>query len=571
VTTQRELSARALATGVALGALLAPCNIYSGLKIGWSFNMSIVALLASIALWRTLERVRAAPHWTIKESNITQTAASSAASIVSGGLVAPIPAFTLLSGQSLAPLPLVAWVFAVSFLGIWVAWFLRPSMIVAAPLRFPAGVATLETMRDVFAHGREATLRIAVLGGAGLVSGAVHAVQAFVAQIPRWAPTPPLGKLTFSFEPSLLLLGFGAIIGIRVGLSLLAGALLAWGIVAPRLLERGLVAAGHAGAGSLFGPLVEWLLWPGVSLMVTATLATLAVQLALNTRGGRRRYATTASRPPSPVKLPALVGLALAAALAVALQVAIFDISLWMALLAVPLALVLASVAARVVGETGIPPIGAIGKVSQLGFGVLAPGQAVTNLMTANVAGGAAGQCADLMNDFKVGHAIDASPSRQSIAQCFGILAGSIVGALVYLALIPDPQAMLLTETWPAPAVATWKAVAEALAHGLESVPPSARVAMLAGGAAGLVLGVLEALLPARRVVYLPSAVALGLAFVIPASISIMMFLGALAAWIFAMRWEPLATRFTIAAAAGLVAGESIVGVAAALWSMVGG
>ncbi len=565
---QRELSVRALATGVALGAALAPCNIYSGLKIGWSFNMSIIALLVGVALWRTLERASSAPHWTLKESNISQTAASSAASIVSGGLVAPIPAFALLSGENLAPLPLIGWVFAVSFLGIWVAWFLRPAMIVRAPLPFPAGVATLETLRDVFAHGREAALRIAVLGGAGLASGAVQAVQAFAWQIPRWAPTPMLGKLTFSFEPSLLLVGFGAIIGIRVGLSLLAGALVAWGGIAPVLLEQGLVASGAANSGSLFGPLVEWLLWPGVSLMVTATLASLAVQLVL---GGRRRYASPGPRPPSPVKLPALAGLAIATALAVALQVALFDISLWMALLAVPLALVLASVAARVVGETGIPPIGAIGKVSQLSFGVLAPGQAITNLMTANVAGGAAGQCADLMNDFKVGHAIDASPSRQSIAQCFGILAGSIVGALVYLALIPDPQTMLLTEDWPAPAVATWKAVAEALAHGLDSVPPSARAAMLAGGVAGLVLGVLEALLPARRAVYLPSAVALGLAFVIPASISLMMFCGALIAWLFAVWRENLAARFSIAAAAGLIAGESIVGVAAALWSMTGG
>jgi uncharacterized oligopeptide transporter (OPT) family protein len=565
---ERELSVRALATGVVLGALLAPCNVYSGLKIGWSFNMSIVALLAGIALWRALERARGTPEWTIKESNISQTAASSAASIVSGGLVAPIPAFTLLSGQSLAPWPLIGWVFAVSFLGIWVAWFLRPSMIVATPLRFPAGMATLETLRDVFAHGREATLRITVLAAAGLASGAMKAVEAFGAVAMRWAPTPLLGKLTFSFEPSLLLLGFGAIIGTRVGLSLAAGALLAWGVIAPRLLERGLVASDAAGNGSLFGPLVEWLLWPGVSLMVSATLASLVVQLAL---GGRRRYTSTGPRAPNPVTLPALAGLAVAAGLTVALQVALFDISLWMALLAVPLALVLASVAARVVGETGIPPIGAIGKVSQLGFGVLAPGQAVTNLMTANVAGGAAGQCADLMNDFKVGHAIDASAARQSIAQCFGILAGSVVGALVYLALIPDPQTMLLTEAWPAPAVATWKAVAEALAHGLESVPPSARAAMLVGGVAGLMLGTLEALLPLRRAAYLPSATALGLAFVIPASISLMMFLGALAAWVFAARWEHLAARFSIAAAAGLVAGESIVGVAAALWSMAGG
>ena len=38
----RELSARALATGLLLGALLAPSNVYSGLKIGWAFA------------WRTL-------------------------------------------------------------------------------------------------------------------------------------------------------------------------------------------------------------------------------------------------------------------------------------------------------------------------------------------------------------------------------------------------------------------------------------------------------------------------------------------------------------------------------------
>jgi uncharacterized oligopeptide transporter (OPT) family protein len=568
---QRELSVRSLATGVALGALLAPCNIYSGLKIGWSFNMSIIALLAGIALWRSLARIAGTPGWTLKESNISQTAASSAASIVSGGLVAPIPAYTLLSGETLAPWPLVGWVFAVSFLGVWVAWFLRPSLIVAAPLRFPAGMATLETMRDAFAHGREATLRIAVLGVAGLASGAMQAVQAFAWQIPRWAPTPLAGKLTFSFEPSLLLLGFGAIIGIRVGLSLLAGALLAWGGIAPLLLEHGLVGSNAARAGSLFGPLVEWLLWPGVSLMVSATLASLAVQLTRGAHGAWRRDAGIGPRPSGAVKLPALAGLAVAGALTVVLQVALFDIALWMALLAVPLALVLAAVAARVVGETGIPPIGAIGKVSQLGFGVLAPGQAVTNLMTANVAGGAAGQCADLMNDFKVGHAIDASPARQSIAQCFGILAGSIVGALVYLALVPDPQAMLLTEEWPAPAVATWKAVAEALAHGVDSVPPSARAAMLAGSGVGIVLGALEALLPPRRAAYLPSPVALGLAFVIPASISLMMFFGALIAWLLATWRERLAARFTIAAAAGLVAGESIVGVAAAFWSMVGG
>ncbi|MEX0744567.1 MAG: OPT/YSL family transporter, partial [Phycisphaeraceae bacterium] len=262
----------------------------------------------------------------------------------------------------------------------------------------------------------------------------------------------------------------------------------------------------------------------------------------------------------------AAAGLAASCALAVAMQVMLFGISVWLALLAVPLALVLAAVAARVVGETGIPPIGAIGKVSQLGIGLAAPGQAVTNLMAANVAGGAAGQCADLMNDYKVGHAIGASPLRQSVAQVCGVLVGAVVGSVVYLTLIPDPAAMLLTAEWPAPAVATWKAVAEALAEGFTAVPPGARIGMAAGAIAGVALGLLE-----TRWRHAPSAVAFGLAFVIPASICFTMALGALAAWLFERRFPSHAARFTVAAAAGLVVGESLVGVAASFAGMTGG
>jgi uncharacterized oligopeptide transporter (OPT) family protein len=170
------------------------------------------------------------------------------------------------------------------------------------------------------------------------------------------------------------------------------------------------------------------------------------------------------------------------------------------------------------------------------------------------------------MNDYKVGHAIGASPARQSVAQICGIAAGAVVGVAVYLALIPDPQAMLLTAEWPAPAVATWKAVALALADGLGAVPAGARAAMLAGALAGVALGFLEA-----RSRYAPSAVAFGLAFVIPASLCFTMFLGALAAWLFERRLPSLAARFTIAAAAGLVAGESLVGVALSFAGMARG
>jgi uncharacterized oligopeptide transporter (OPT) family protein len=562
-TSQRELSPRAVITGVVLGILLTPSNVYAGLKIGWSFNMSIIALLVGYGVWQGLARKHLEQQpWTLLESNINQTVASAAASIVSGGLVAPIPAYTLLTGQQLDPLPMIAWVFSVSFLGIWIAWYLRPSLLNDDGLKFPEGMATLETLRHIYNHGQEAVTRLKVLLGTALLSALVKGIDTFLWAIPRWAPSAALERLTFTLDPSLLLVGFGGIIGIRVGVTLLLGAVLAWGGLAPWLLDQGLVVLPPGSSGPQFATLVNWLLWPGVSLMVCSTLASLALRLwalrrtLVGSKGGVR-YSL-------PSLAPAL-GLLVAVALVVGLQAVLFHIQLGMALLTIPLA----AVAARVVGATGIPPIGAIGQLSQLGFGIAAPGQIPINLMSANTAGGAAGQCTDLMNDFKVGLAIGATPKKQVIAQCLGIFIGSIVGVLVYLTLIPDPQHMLLTEAWPAPAVATWKAVAETLTQGLDSLSASIRWAIVIAALVGTLLGLLDSLLPSHRARYLPSSAALGLAFILPASIALMMGLGAVLTWLASRRWPQATERFAITAAAGLIAGESITGVGASLWQML--
>ncbi|HEX8588524.1 OPT family oligopeptide transporter [Pseudomonas sp.] len=564
---QRELSVRAVLTGAVLGVLLTPSNVYAGLKIGWSFNMSIIALLIGFGLWQGLARNRQqGPAWSLHESNINQTVASAAASIVSGGLVAPIPAYTLLTGQQLDPLPMMAWVFSVSFLGIWIAWYLRPTLLNDHGLTFPEGMATLETLKQIYHHGQEAVARIKVLSVAALLSGGLKWIDEFIWAIPRWAPNSALERLTFTLDPSLLLIGFGGIIGIRVGLTLLLGAALAWGGLAPYLIDHALVVLAPNANGPQFAKLVEWLLWPGVSLMVCATLTSLAVRLFQVPKRTRADQGPRAKVRFSP--LPAL-GMLLAIVLVVFLQTQLFGIDLWMALLSIPLAICLAVVAARVVGATGIAPIGAIGKLSQLSFGLIAPGQVAINLMSANTAGGAAGQSTDLMNDFKVGLAIGATPHKQLIAQCIGISIGSVVGVLVYLMLIPDPQTMLLTEQWPAPAVATWKAVAQTLTHGLASLSPEVRWAIVIGSAFGVLLGAMDCLLPQRAARWLPSTAALGLAFVLPASTSVMMGLGAVLTWLVSCRWPSVTKRFAITAAAGLIAGESITGVGASLWEML--
>ncbi len=586
----RDLTLRSVTTGVVIGVLLTPCNVYSGLKIGWSFNMSITASLMAFAFWRLAEDWFGTRQWGMQENVINQTTASSAASIISGGLVAPIPALTLLTGQQLSWPVLSLWLFSVSALGIVVAMVMRYQMLVRERLVFPAGIATAETVREIHAPGREAGERVRKLAIAALLSGGVKLVDEFVTRLPRWPlPLPGLTgsagprELGFVADPSLLMIGFGAIIGLRSGLSLLVGAMLAWMGLAPWLIGRGWVEVGEAGQ-SWFAPLVEWLLWPGVTLMTVASLASLVQALLFRSKTAgyvphsavveqaRQAGGGSESNPYLSVPLPVFVIAALAAsALAVFMQAWVFGIPPWAGMIAVLLAGLLAVVAARVVGETGIPPIGAIGKVAQLTFGVTTPGNPTMNLMGANVTGGAAGQCADLLDDLRCGQLLGTRIPVQVLAQAFGIVVGSLVGSLAYRVLIPDPARMLLTEQWPAPAVATWKAVAEVLASGIGALPPGCLPAMAIAAVVGLALSIAERRAPQALARWLPSAPALGLAFVIPASISLAMCLGAVLAAV-AARFAPgWAARFVLAIAAGLVAGESLGGIAAAMVSFARG
>lgn len=586
-----QLTVRAIATGMILGALLTPCNVYSGLKIGWSFNMSIAAALLSFGFWKAVAPLAGTRPWNIFENNLNQTAASASASIISAGLVAPIPALTMLTGRQFTYGVLAVWVFVVSFLGVIVAVGLRRQMLIREKLPFPAGIATAETLREIYSRGSEAVRRVQVLLGAGVLAAALKLFSEFVKTIPQLktslsfaAPAALKAKgasaisatnLGWVLDPSLLMIGFGAIIGIRAGISLLLGALIAWGVLGPYALAHGWAEAGASGT-YWFGPMVKWLLWPGVAMMVVASLTSFALALyrAIKVKHpGAEPIATSAEVEAPLVAAPVrwfAVGLAVSALMASAAQYFIFGIGWFTALFAVALSFVLAIVAARVSGETGITPIGAMGKITQLSFAAVSPGNVTTNLMSANVTGGAAGQCADMMHDFKTGLLIGAAPRLQAVAQVFGVLTGSLVGVAAYMLLVPHPTTMLITPEWPAPAVATWKAVAEVLRGGFGDLPAGAVPAIVIASAAGLVLAVAGHRLPPKWAARVPSPSAMGLAFVIPAWNSLSMFIGALIAWLVMRYRTDWGERFLIAAAAGLVAGESLAGVAAAMSRLLG-
>ena len=116
-----QLTFRAVSTGMLFGGLLSLCNIYLGLKIGWGMNMSITAALLGFGFWQVSTRAFGMRKFGLLENNINQTAASAGASISSAGLVAPIPALTMLTGRTLGWVELSMWVLSVALVGVVVA------------------------------------------------------------------------------------------------------------------------------------------------------------------------------------------------------------------------------------------------------------------------------------------------------------------------------------------------------------------------------------------------------------------------------------------------------------------
>ncbi|TNF22477.1 MAG: OPT family oligopeptide transporter [Deltaproteobacteria bacterium] len=592
-----QFTLRAVVTGMVLGGVLSLCNIYSGLKIGWGFNMSITAALLSYGLYSALRSAFGTRQWNLLENNVNQTAASAGASISSAGLVAPIPALTMITGQELSYPVLALWVLSVGVMGVVVAIGLRRQMVEVDALPFPNGVATAETLKEMYARGKEAIARVLMLVGGAAAAAALKVVVTVAkighAAIPGTFTAAPGGalaakgvgsvslkNLTFSLDPSVLMVGVGALIGFRAAWSMLLGAVLAWGIAGPELLDAGLASPALLadGAvkvdGSWFGTMIKWLLWPGVALMITASLTSFAFSWRSVGRAifSARHSRDGAASDGTDLKRSTFLRMALVAMLAsVVLQSAIFGIGWGIALFGVLLTVLLAIVAARVSGETGITPVGPMGKVTQLAFGALDPGNATANLMAANVTGGAASQCADLLHDMKTGAMIGAAPRYLAFAQLFGVLAGAVVGSAAYLILVPDPQKMLLTDEWAAPAVAQWKAVAELFKDGIQAMPKGAVDGILIGAGIGFVLAVLEKLAKPRWRRFIPSPTAMGIAVVVPANYAISTFFGGLAAVLLgrvAPRWS---ARFLIVLAAGLIAGESLTGVVIAISTILGG
>ena len=582
--TMKQLTVRAVIMGGLLGGFMSLSNLYVGLKTGWGLGVAITACILSYAIWKAL--MAALPflfksEMSILENNCMQSTASAAGYSTGGTMVSAISAYLIITGSHMPWTVLTLWTIFLAMLGVFIAIPMKRQMINIEQLKFPSGIAAAETLKSLHAKGTEAADKAKSLGLAGVFGGIVawlrDAGKPF--SIPGALHFPgsiggfELAKWTISFEVGAMMIAAGAIIGWKMAWSLLLGAAINYAVIAPWAVTQGAIDTTKLG----FRAIVQWSTWTGAAIMVTSAIFMFALQwkTVMRAFGGLANiFHKREDGPKDPlahIEVPTtwfVAGTAFSGLGCIMVLHWAFQTSWWMGLVAVALTFLLAIVAARATGEADITPIGAMGKITQLTFGILAPSNMTTNLMTASVTAGAAGSTADLLTDLKSGYLLGANPRQQFLAQFAGIFAGTLVVVPAFYILVPT-AASLGTDQWPAPSAQVWAAVARLLANGVHSLHPTAKMGLLVGGLIGIIIPLLELMFPKKKK-YIPSAMGLGLAMVIPFFNSLSMLIGASIATLLEKKRRETAEKYVIPVSAGIIAGESIIGIVIALLAASG-
>jgi uncharacterized oligopeptide transporter (OPT) family protein len=578
-----QLTWRAVLLGGGIGAVLSLTNLYVNLKAGFVFGITITACIISFSLWALLVRVGIArSQLTILENNCMQSTASAAGYSTGTTLGSAISAYFMINGQ---PLPLVQtllWVLFLSVLGISMAIPMKRQMVNIEQLRFPSGIAAAETLHALYSRGERSrqsgrALALAAIfaavsefwsDGLGLISERLGA-WGLGALLTR-ASAALLGAawqartVALAWDP--IFIAGGVLMGLRAAASMFLGGVLCWCVFVPALQGAGIIT-GHA-----YRDFIQWTIWGGVPCMVSAGLVTLGLQWRTVARalGSVRRLLRSDAGTLSAVdalEVPMswfFAGVLAALVVLAALARANFGMPLWQSTLAVGLSFVLVFVGCRVTGETDTNPSGSMGKVTQLLFGALSPGNISVNLMSANITAGSVSASGDLLVDLKSGYLLGANPRKQFLAQFSGIFVGAATTVLAYYVLVPTAD-VLGSAQFPAPAAQAWRAVALVLSKGVGSLG----TVRLWSISLSLVVGIALTLLPRwfpRLGRMLPSPSALGIAWTFPWTFSMLFFVGGLGGWLFERRYATLAKLYNYPVAAGAIAGGSLMGVVIVFW-----
>jgi len=237
----------------------------------------------------------------------------------------------------------------------------------------------------------------------------------------------------------------------------------------------------------------------------------------------------------------------------------LFNMPFYEPLIAVLFACLTSVLAVRALGETDLNPVSGIGKMSQIVFAGIAPGNVVANLVAGAISEAGAQQAGDLMQDLKTGHLVRASPRAQFYAQLIGTFFSVFFTVAAYM--LYSTAYTIPSDTLPAPTAAIWVDMAELMNGG--SLPE--KVAFFC-----IILGLIAASLPILLAFYpkledfLPSCVAFAIGMYVTPNWTIARVIGALAEYLWKKKRPQSHEKYMILVASGFVLGEGITSIATA-------
>ncbi|WP_314869497.1 OPT family oligopeptide transporter [Aggregatibacter kilianii] len=609
-TNLKELTFRGMLLGALITVLFTASNVYLGLKVGMTFASSIPAAVISMAILKFFHGSN------ILENNMVQTQASSAGTLSS--VIFVLPGLLMMGYWQDFPFWQTMLICAAGgTLGVLFTIPLRRAMVVNSDLPYPEGVAAAEILKAGNHTDGDSGVKDIAYGGvlAGSVAFLTNGLRVMADGASAWF-TGIGGKAVFQIPMgfSLALLGAGYLIGIVGGIAMLLGTFFAWGLAVPFFTMSGDMPADAtivSYAMTMWKTKVRFI---GVGTIGIAAIWTLLILMKPMVQGmvhsfrmlkGTQEASEHRIDIDLSPKTMIYILIATVALIVIALHhfIAEAPISPELALLlvvvctflAVFIGFFVAAASGYMAGLVGSSssPISGIGIISVIvislvlvsignasGLFETADGQkflTALTLFTASIVLTTATISNDNLQDLKTGLLVEATPWRQQVALIIGCFVGALVIAPVleilyhaygFTGALPRPD-MDPSQALSAPQATLMTTISQGIfSNKLEWTY------ILTGVGLGAVLIIIDSFLKkvSNKSFALP-VLAVGIGIYLPPSINMPVVTGAFLAWLvnrhiakYAARTgdhgvSKRAERFGTLFSAGLIVGESLMGV----------
>lgn len=583
----RQLTLRAVITGALLGSVLTLTNLYVGIKTGWTLGVGITSVILSFGAFKIFSKFNLSEDMTILENNAMQSVATSAG-YMTQPMIASLSGYMMVTGIIPPMWQIYCWIVVLGLLGMLFAFPQKKRAINDEQLPFPEGYAAGVVLENLHSSDpKEGIIKAKLLLAGGGVAALLEILRSeklldliylkFLNIPAYWDDliykivTPaiggvPLKDLTIRLDSSIVLMGSGALISIRTATSMILGAIVNYAILAPIMMNKGIIVGGG------FRNISIWGLWGGAAMMTTASIYSF-LSSPSTIAGLKGLFKKTTKSHQSDVlkdiELPGMVsvvGILILSPIMMVMGKAFFNIDYWLTAFSVPLVFVFSIMAIKSTGMTGITPGSALAKMTQVVYSILAPGQMGTNLIAAGVTAEVSLSASNLLMDIKPAYMLGGKPRQQAIGHAVGIFAGALVAVPAFYFVFNGDISVFGTDRFPMPGATVWKAVAEVLSKGFSSLHETAQIAVVIGSILGVVM---EILIKKTKGKFPVSPIGFGIAFVIPFADTFIMFLGSFIFWLLKLKPEGMRkpryhtfveNQETVAA--GIVAGGGLIGIA---------